>query len=76
MSWQTKHERVPAKVGTMPMTVWIDKPTAEQVMSGTMKKDDRIYWYEAEWGQKCTGLVEEIRINEDGALSLLMVTRF
>lgn len=55
--WRSKFEYIPAKVGTVPMSIWIYHADAQKMMDGTLQPGDKIVFSEAENGSKCTGVV-------------------
>lgn len=55
--WRSKYDQMPAKVGTVPMTIWVSHDLAQLFMGGKLHPDTKVEFYEAEYGQKQTGLV-------------------
>jgi len=58
--WRSKFEQLPAKVGTVPMTIWVSHEDARLADEGTLSLGTKIYFYEVENGQRCSGCVQKL----------------
>lgn len=68
-AWRAKFEYIPAKVGTVPMSVWVSHDVAAAFAGGTLPIGITINFYEAENGQRSRGIVRKIK-------PILFVDRF
>lgn len=48
--WDSKYDRIEAKIGTVPMSIWVPNTTS-------LETGGRVVFYEARWGTKCTGYI-------------------
>lgn len=51
--WESKYDRIEAKVGTVPMSIWVPNTTK-------LKTGERVQFYEDRWGTKCTGYITKL----------------
>jgi hypothetical protein len=63
--WRKHYERVNAKVGTIPMSIWISHADATLLVSGEMSEGYRLKFTEGENGQGTTGYVTKIGTAHD-----------
>jgi hypothetical protein len=59
--WRSRFDNMPAKVGTVPMNIWVTHEVAEAFTNGTLPIGLRINFYEDENGQRCGGIVRKLK---------------
>ena len=59
--WRSRFDNMPAKVGTVPMHIWVTHEVAKAFTEGELPIGLRINFYEDEHGQRRSGIVRKLK---------------